>query len=124
MSLPPTVMTAWNAFAHYSPFASMGDKEWAAYTNFVVACHGAGLGYADVEELLLEGTGVDGAPDFISGELAAGLEVGLRVLAHLPAEDPAAKALREKQEAARVAAASRDAAMAKLSPEERKALGL
>ena len=75
------------------------------------------------------------------GELAAGLEVGTRILkvrpivaapaaaattapAAAPVETAEAKAAREAAEAAKVAEAARHAAMAKLSPEERKALGL
>jgi hypothetical protein len=127
MSLPENVTTAWATFAKFSPWDAMGDIEWAAYTNFVMACHEAKIGYPEVEELLIEGSGVDGAPEFLAGELAAGLEVGLRVLKKVPvveAEDPQAKAKQEAADAAKAAAAKRDAAMAKLSPEERKALGL
>ncbi len=141
MSLPTNVTAAWTTFAKFSPWDAMGDVEWAAYSKFVVECHHAKIGYPEVEELLIEGCGVDGAPDFLAGELAAGLEVGLRVLKLAPAavasvaaapaagaaaapEDAAAKAKREKAEADKAAAAKREAAMSKLSPEERKALGL
>jgi hypothetical protein len=139
MSLPTNVTSAWTTFAKFSPWDAMGDVEWAAYSKFVLECHHAKIGYPEVEELLIEGSGVDGAPEFLAGELAAGLEVGLRVLKLAPAptaapaaaattaapvEDAAAKAKREKAEAAKAAAAAKEAAMSKLSPEERKALGL
>jgi hypothetical protein len=137
MELPAPVTAAWSTFAKFSPWDAMDDIQWTVYSGFVAACADAGLGYADLEEFLIENASVDGAPDFLAGELAAGLEVGTRVLKMRPApvapaeptpaapvESPEAKAAREAADAAKVAEAARLAAMAKLSPEERKALGL
>jgi hypothetical protein len=133
MELPATVTAAWSTFAKFSPWDAMDDIQWTVYSGFVAACADAGLGYADLEEFLIENASVDGAPDFLAGELAAGLEVGTRVLKMRPAapaapavavETPEAKAAREAAEAAKIAEEARLAAMAKLSPEERKALGL
>lgn len=137
MELPATVTAAWSTFAKFSPWDAMDDIQWTVYSGFVAACADAGLGYADLEEFLIENASVDGAPDFLAGELAAGLEVGTRVLKMRPAalptpvaapadaaETPEAKAAREAAEAAKLAEEARLAAMAKLSPEERKALGL
>jgi hypothetical protein len=137
MELPATVTAAWSTFAKFSPWDAMDDIQWTVYSGFVAACADAGLGYADLEEFLIENVSIDGAPDFLAGELAAGLEVGTRVLkmrpaapapapaaAAAPAETAEAKAAREAAEAAKVAEEARLAAMAKLSPEERKALGL
>ena len=133
MELPATVTAAWSTFAKFSPWDAMDDIQWTVYSGFVAACADAGLGYADLEEFLIENVSIDGAPDFLAGELAAGLEVGTRVLKMRPAapaapavatETPEAKAAREAAEAAKIAEEARLAAMAKLSPEERKALGL
>ena len=141
MELPASVTSAWSTFAKFSPWDAMDDVQWTVYTGFVAACADANLGYADLEEFLIENVSVDGAPDFLAGELAAGLEVGTRILkvrpivaapaaaattapAAAPVETAEAKAAREAAEAAKVAEAARHAAMAKLSPEERKALGL
>jgi hypothetical protein len=130
MELPATVTAAWSTFAKFSPWDAMDDIQWTVYSGFVAACADAGLGYADLEEFLIENVSIDGAPDFLAGELAAGLEVGTRVLKMRPAapvvaaETPEAKAAREAAEAAKIAEDARLAAMAKLSPEERKALGL
>lgn len=133
MELPATVTAAWSTFAKFSPWDAMDDIQWTVYSGFVASCADAGLGYADLEEFLIENVSIDGAPDFLAGELAAGLEVGTRVLKMRPAapaapavaaETPEAKAAREAAEAAKIAEEARLAAMAKLSPEERKALGL
>ena len=139
MELPATVTAAWSTFAKFSPWDAMDDIQWTVYSGFVATCADAGLGYADLEEFLIENVSIDGAPDFLAGELAAGLEVGTRVLKMRPAapvaapapaapavvaETPEAKAAREAAEAAKIAEEARLAAMAKLSPEERKALGL
>jgi phage tail protein X len=141
MELPAPVTAAWSTFAKFSPWDAMDDIQWTVYSGFVAACADANLGYADLEEFLIENVSIDGAPDFLAGELAAGLEVGTRVLkmrpaapapvaapvasaAAAPVETPEAKAAREAAEAAKLAEETRLAAMAKLSPEERKALGL
>ena len=139
MELPATVTAAWSTFAKFSPWDAMDDIQWTVYSGFVAACADANLGYADLEEFLIENVSIDGAPDFLAGELAAGLEVGTRVLklrpaapaptaapsvAAAPVETAEAKAAREAAEAAKVAEEARLAAMAKLTPEERKALGL
>jgi phage tail protein X len=138
MELPAPVTAAWSTFAKFSPWDAMDDIQWTVYSGFVAACADANLGYADLEEFLIENVSIDGAPDFLAGELAAGLEVGTRVLKMRPAapapvaapvtaapvETPEAKAAREAAEAAKLAEETRLAAMAKLSPEERKALGL
>jgi phage tail protein X len=140
MELPAPVTAAWSTFAKFSPWDAMDDIQWTVYSGFVAACADANLGYADLEEFLIENVSIDGAPDFLAGELAAGLEVGTRVLkmrsaavapapvaAHVAAEaveTPEAKAAREAAEAAKIAEEARLAAMTKLSPEERKALGL
>ena len=140
MELPATVTAAWSTFAKFSPWDAMDDIQWTVYSGFVAACADAGLGYADLEEFLIENSSVDGAPDFLAGELAAGLEVGTRVLKMRPAaparaptvaaapavavETPEARAAREAAEAAKIAEDARLAVLAKLSPEERKALGL
>ncbi len=133
MELPATVTAAWSTFAKFSPWDAMDDIQWTVYSGFVAVCADAGLGYPELEEFLIENASVDGAPDFLAGELAAGLEVGTRVLKMRPAapaaaavaaETPEAKAAREAAEAAKIAEEARLAAMAKLSPEERKALGL
>jgi phage tail protein X len=136
MELPAPVTAAWSTFAKFSPWDAMDDIQWTVYSGFVAACADANLGYAELEEFLIENVSIDGAPDFLAGELAAGLEVGTRVLkmrpaapapapvAAAPVETPEAKAAREAAEAAKIAEEARLAAMAKLSPEERKALGL
>ena len=142
MELPATVTAAWSTFAKFSPWDAMDDIQWTVYTGFVAACADANLGYADLEEFLIGNASVDGAPDFLAGELAAGLEVGTRILkmrpaapaaaavpavapvAAAPVETAEAKAAREAAEAAKVAEEARLAVLAKLSPEERKALGL
>ncbi len=138
MELPAPVTAAWSTFAKFSPWDAMDDIQWMVYSGFVAACADANLGYADLEEFLIENVSIDGAPDFLAGELAAGLEVGTRVLkmrpaapapaapsvAAAPVETGEAKAAREAAEAAKVAGEARLAAMAKLTPEERKALGL
>jgi hypothetical protein len=136
MELPAPVTAAWSTFAKFSPWDAMDDIQWTVYSGFVAACADAGLGYVELEEFLIENVSIDGAPDFLAGELAAGLEVGTRVLKMRPAapaapaapavaaETPEAKAAREAAEAAKIAEEARLAAMAKLSPEERKALGL
>jgi phage tail protein X len=139
MDLPAPVTAAWSTFAKFSPWDAMDDIQWTVYSGFVAACADANLGYAELEEFLIENVSIDGAPDFLAGELAAGLEVGTRVLKMRPAapvpvaaapsaaapdETPEAKAAREAAEAAKIAEEARLAAMAKLSPEERKALGL
>lgn len=136
MELPAPVTAAWSTFAKFSPWDAMDDIQWTVYSGFVATCADAGLGYADLEEFLIENVSIDGAPDFLAGELAAGLEVGTRVLKMRPAapaapatpvvaaETAEAKAAREAVEAAKIAEEARLAAMAKLSPEERKALGL
>jgi hypothetical protein len=104
--LHETVQAAWDRFAAFAPWSSMGDAAWGAFTEFVIACNDKDLGFTDVEGLLIDGTAVDGVSDFLAGELAAGLEVGLRIL--------------EGQGKAK----AKEAALAKLSPEERAALGL
>jgi hypothetical protein len=139
MELPAPVTAAWSTFAKFSPWDAMDDIQWTVYSGFVAACADAGLGYPDLEEFLIENVSIDGAPDFLAGELAAGLEVGTRVLkmrpaapavvaapaaAAAPVETAEAKAAREAAEAAKVAEEARLAVMAKLTPEERKALGL
>ncbi len=136
MELPAPVTAAWSTFAKFSPWDAMDDIQWTVYSGFVATCADAGLGYGDLEEFLIENVSIDGAPDFLAGELAAGLEVGTRVLKMRPAapagpatpavaaETAEAKAAREAAEAAKIAEEARLAAMAKLSPEERKALGL
>ena len=135
MELPATVTAAWSTFAKFSPWDAMDDIQWTVYSGFVAACADANLGYADLEEFLIENVSIDDAPDFLAGELAAGLEVGTRVLkmrpaapapsvAAAPVETAELKAAREAAEAAKVAEEARLAAMAKLTPEERKALGL
>jgi hypothetical protein len=142
MELPAPVTAAWSTFAKFSPWDAMDDIQWTVYSGFVAACADAGLGYPDLEEFLIENVSIDGAPDFLAGELAAGLEVGTRVLkmrpaalaaapapaavapAAAPVETAEAKAAREAAEAAKAAEEARLVVIAKLTPEERKALGL
>ena len=127
MTLPAPVEAAWSTFATGVNVASLQDADYGHLAQFVLALGGAGLGLSDAEEHVLEVGGREGAPEFLAGELMAGVDVGLRVLAaskKAPAgSGPAGSAPAASAPAAK-AADSKAAALSKLSPEEKKALGL
>lgn len=132
MSLPESVTAAWNAFANAVDVTSLQEADYARLAQVCVALDTAGLPMTALEEQILEVGGGDGAPEFLAGELMAGVDVGTRaVAAHkAAASDAAAKAAAAAAEAAKAAeeaakaAEAKNAALSKLSDEEKKALGL
>lgn len=132
MTLPAPVAAAWSSFASAVNVAAMADADYNHLAGFVVALHDAGLGLAAAEESILEVGGRHGAPEFLAGELMAGVDVGLRALGAkaragavaTKAAAEAAAAAKAAEEAAATAAKAKDAALSKLSDEEKKALGL
>jgi hypothetical protein len=150
MTLPAAVAAAWSSFADRVDVAAMSDDDWERLAAFVAAQHGAGLGLADAEEPLIEIGSRPGAPEFVTGELMAGVDVGLRVLRRAsasvaaptaatpapaaPRPTPAPKPEPVKPEPARAEPAPKPDASAsdapaaggdsELSEAEKKALGL
>lgn len=147
MTLPDSVGATWNAFAHAVDVTALHEADYARLAQVCVALDAAGLAMSAVEEQILEVGGRNGAPEFLAGELMAGVDVGTRaVAAHkaaagaaanqaaAAAEEAATKAAAEAanaaQEAANAAqeaakaAEAKTAALSKLSDEEKKALGL
>jgi hypothetical protein len=132
MSLPAPVAAAWSTFASAVDVSALNDADYAHLAQFVVALEAAGLSVSAAEEQILEVGGRAGAPEFLAGELMAGVDVGLRSIAGHKASvaaaakgasDAAAAAAKAAEEAAK-AAESKAAALSKLSDEEKKALGL
>jgi hypothetical protein len=105
-AVPESVAKAWEAFASIVDVTSVQDGDWDRLASVVVALYEADLGYPAIEDGLIDLSNREGAPEFLSGELVAGIDVGLKVLSKGDAER------------------KRAAALAKLSPEERAALGL
>jgi hypothetical protein len=136
MTLPAAVAAAWSTFAKAVDVTALHETDYAHLAQFAVALHAAGLPMTAVEEQILEVGGREGAPEFLAGELMAGVDVGVRAVAAYkatavtaaPAADTAAvkaaEAAKAKAAEAAKAAESKAAALSKLSPEEKKALGL
>jgi hypothetical protein len=121
MSLPAPVAAAWSTFASTVNVSALNDADYAHLAQFVVALEAAGLSVSAAEEQILDVGGRAGAPEFLAGELMAGVDVGLRsIAAHKAGATAAAKAAEEAAKAAE----SKAAALSKLSDEEKKALGL
>jgi hypothetical protein len=139
MTLPDSVATAWNAFAHAVDVSSLQEADYANLALVAVALESSGLSMIAIEEPILEVGGRNGAPEFLAGELMAGVDVGVRAVAAHKAgvsaaaakeAAAAAEAAKVAEEAARAAEAAakaaeaKSAALSKLSDEEKKALGL
>lgn len=132
MTLPDSVAAAWNAFAKAVDVASLHEADYANLAQVAVALDTAGLPMTAIEEQILEVGGRSGAPEFLAGELMAGVDVGVRAVAahRAGASAAAAKAAVEATAAAQAAeeaakaAEAKSAALSKLSDEEKKALGL
>jgi hypothetical protein len=121
MSLPAAVAAAWSTFADAVDVTALHDADYTHLAQFAVALDAAGLAMTAAEEQILEVGGREGAPEFLAGELMAGVDVGVRAIAaHKAAAGAAAAAATEAAKAAE----SKAAALSKLSPEEKKALGL
>ena len=121
MSLPAPVAAAWTAFAAGVNVGEVIDADYERLARVAVTAAANGVGLDALQDAIIDVASKDGAPDFLAGELTAGLDVALRSL-RVQAETGAlaAKAAEEKS-AAEVA---RNSALSKLSDEERKALGL
>ena len=76
----PEIANAWSKFADTVDIAGMTDADWDHLAAYVIALDQVGLGLSAAEENVLEVGGRDGAPEFLAGELMAGVDVGLRVL--------------------------------------------
>lgn len=144
MTLPSEVAAAWNAFADAIDVSSMQEADYVRFTDVAVAAHAAGVGLDALQDPIIDVASKDGAPDFLGGELTMGLDIALRALAaHAAsatsgvgaaaaaaaaaaavAKEAEARAAAEAAAAAKAAEEARSAALSKLSPEERKALGL
>jgi hypothetical protein len=139
MTLPAAVATAWSTFANAVDVTALHEADYTHLAQFAVALDAAGLAMTAAEEQILEVGGREGAPEFLAGELMAGVDVGVRAVAAYkaaagsagsaaPAANAAAAKAAEAAEAkaaeAAKAAESKAAALSKLSPEEKKALGL
>ncbi len=139
MTLPDSVAAAWNAFAKAVDVTSLHEADYANLAQVAVALDAAGLPMTAIEEQILEVGGRSGAPEFLAGELMAGVDVGVRaVAAHRAGASAAAAkvaaeaaaAAKAAEEAAKAAeeaakaAETKNAALSKLSDEEKKALGL
>ncbi len=142
MTLPAPVAAAWSAFANAVDVTALHEVDYSRLAQFAVALNAAGLPMTSAEEQILEVGGREGAPEFLAGELMAGVDVGVRAVAAYKAAAgaaastanaasaaseaaaKAAKAAEVKAAEAAKAAESKAAALSKLSPEEKKALGL
>jgi colicin import membrane protein len=138
MTLPAAVATAWSTFANAVDVTALHEADYTHLAQFAMALNAAGLPMTAAEEQILEVGGREGAPEFLAGELMAGVDVGVRAVAAYkataaasagaPAVDAAAakaaEAAKAKAAEAAKAAESKAAALSKLSPEEKKALGL
>jgi hypothetical protein len=128
MTLPAAVAAAWSTFAKAVDVTALHEADYNHLAQFAVALDAAGLPMTAAEEQILEVGGRDGAPEFLAGELMAGVDVGVRAIAaHKAAANAATAAATEAAKAATEAAKaaeSKAAALSKLSDEEKKALGL
>ena len=114
-------MASWTSFADHINVAELGESDYARFAEVAVAAHAGGVGLDALGDSIIDVATKDGAPDFLAGELTMGLDIALRALAlHAAHAAAAAKSATEKTAAEQ----ARDAALSKLSPEERKALGL
>lgn len=121
MTLPATVAASWKTFADHVNVAELVESDYARFADVAVAAHAGGVGLDALADSIIDVATKDGAPDFLAGELTMGLDIALRALAL----EAARVATAAKQATERSAAEqARDAALSKLSPEERKALGL
>jgi hypothetical protein len=135
MTLPAAVAAAWSTFENAVDVTALDEADYTHLAQFAVALDAAGLPMTAAEEQILEVGGREGAPEFLAGELMAGVDVGVRAVAAYRATaaaapaassevTKAADAAKAKAAEAAKAAESKAAALSKLSPEEKKALGL
>jgi hypothetical protein len=128
MTLPVAVAAAWSTFADAVDVTALHEADYNHLAQFAVALDAAGLPMTAAEEQILEVGGRAGAPEFLAGELMAGVDVGVRAIAAHKAVATAATAASAAATAAASEAAkaaeSKAAALSKLSDEEKKALGL
>ncbi len=121
MTLPAAVAPAWQTFADQVNVAELGEDDYRRFADVALAAHTGGVGLDALGDVIIDLASTDGAPDFLAGELTTGLDIALRALAGYARHVSAVA----EEEAKRTAAEqARDAALIKLTPEERKALGL
>ena len=132
----PEVALAWSTFAETVDVTGMSDADWDHLAAYVAALDKAGLALSAAEDNLIDVGSRDGAPEFLTGELMAGVDVGLRVLAHQRKPAPAVAPLSPAAvtvppvtaaPAAQAAPAIKPSAAdagSELSDAEKKALGL
>jgi hypothetical protein len=121
MSLPAPVAAAWQSFADHVNVAELVESDYQRFAEVALAAHAGGVGLDVLGDSIIDVATKDGAPDFLAGELTMGLDIALRALGLEVARATAATKEATERSAAEQA---RDAALSKLSPEERKALGL
>ena len=121
MSLPAPVAVAWKSFVDHVNVAELADADYQRFAAVAIAAHAGGVGLDALGDSIIDVATKDGAPDFLAGELTMGLDIALRALTAQVAHGEAEAAAAAERSAAEQA---RDAALSKLSPEERMALGL
>ena len=121
MTIPDAVAKAWKDFADHVDVTQVSDDDYRRLANVALAAHTGGVGLDALGDAVIDLASTDGAPDFLAGELTTGLDIALRALTGYAAHTSAVAEEAAKQSAAEQA---RDAALTKLTPEERKALGL
>ena len=123
MTLPDSVGATWNAFAHAVDVTALHEADYARLAQVCVALDAAGLAMSAVEEQILEVGGRNGAPEFLAGELMAGVDVGTRAVgaavtqAAAAADEAATKAAAEAAKATQEAAKAAQEAATKAAAE-------
>lgn len=149
MALPSAVSVAWSAFADAVDVSSLAEPDYERFTNVALVAHANSVGLDLLGDQIIDLAGREGASEYLAGELTMGLDIALRALhshdnshtsshtsshtnasttaaprAATSAATAAAAAVAKAAAEKAAAEAARGAAMAKLTAEERAALGL